>query len=137
MPKISNMTELTAAQVAALDLLNVVDATAGSKKMKAAALALGLNILAYFTDTGGDDAYVVTTGLTLTALTAGMTFAVKVATANTGACTLNVDSIGAVAIKVAAAAGLADPNTNEIAADAIVHLQYDGTIFQLLNPATR
>jgi hypothetical protein len=132
--KITNFTELAAASVAAADVLPIIDVsatTAGSKKIKAAAFAQAAHILGYFADTGGDDAYVVDTGLDLSALTAGMVFAVKATTANTGAATLAVDDVTAKTIVKHGAVAL---DSGDIAAGMIFVVQYDGTNFQLINP---
>lgn len=95
-----------------------------------------LNAVEYFTDTGGDDAYIITTGLSLSALIAGMKFVIKPTTANTGACTLTVDNVAAKNIKVIDAAGTRDPLTSEIVAGMCAQLLYDGTNFILLNPSS-
>lgn len=127
--------ELSAADLAADDLFPAVDTSAvATKRFKAMSAALGLSKLKYFADTGGDDAYVVSTGLALAALTAGFAFAVKCTTANTGAATLAIDSAGAIAIKKNATANLA---TGDITAGMIALLIYDGTYLQLLNPAVQ
>lgn len=138
MSLISDKTVLNAADIAALDMAMVIDAsagTSGTKKMYAMAQALGLSKLSFFEDTGGDDAYVISTGLTLTALSAGFAFALKVTLGNTGACTLAVDSVSAKAIKVVDASGIRDPFTGEIPAGGTALLSYNGTYFILLNPA--
>lgn len=134
---ISNKTEQTAADVAAADLSITVDVSAGqlgTKKIKEGNVALAHKILRYFADTGDDDAYVISTGLSLSTLTAGMSFTLKPTTANTGACTLAIDSVAAVAIKVANSVGLRDPFDNEIAAGSLAVLTYNGTYFVLENP---
>ena len=57
-----------------------------------------------------------------------MMVAFKANTANTGACTLNLNSLGAKAIKVD---GNVDPATGDIQAGQVVLVIYDGTNFQL------
>lgn len=52
--------------------------------------------------------------------------------ANTGACTINVNSLGAKALKMKHDQ---DPTNNYIEAGSIVHAIYDGTNFQMLQPA--
>lgn len=139
MTLISTLPKLTAADIAALDLVPVVDVsagTSGSKAMYAMAAALGLTKLLYFEDAGGDDAYVISTGLSLTTLTAGFAFALKVTTGNTGACTLTVDGVDAKSIKVVDGSGVRDPLTGEIAAGMTALVSYNGTYFILLNPAS-
>lgn len=126
-------------EVAATDIEGIVDVSAneeGSKKITKRASALVADILGYYTDTGGDDAYVITTGLSLTALTAGMKFSLKVTTGNTGACTVAVDSVAATAIKVINQAGsVIDPYDNAIPAGGTALLHYNGTYLILENPA--
>ncbi|MHB1050987.1 MAG: hypothetical protein ACYC09_12980 [Bacteroidota bacterium] len=134
MSKITTFTEQAAASVAAADLALTVDISAGSsgtKKIKEGNLAQAHEILKYFTDTGTANAKVITTGLSLTALTAGMVFAVEAVAANTGAATLAVDSVGAVTIVKHGADAL---SSGDIAAGMVFMVQYDGTNFQLLNP---
>lgn len=66
------------------------------------------------------------------ALVAGMQVRVKFTTANTGACTLNLNSLGATAIKLSDGT---DPLDGDIAAGGVRTLIYDGTNFVLqLNP---
>lgn len=140
MSKVSTKTELTAAEIAAADLFMAIDAsagTSGTKRLKAMAAALGLSKLSFFEDTGGDDAFVISTGLSLASLTAGFAFALKVTTGNTGACTLTVDEVAAKSIKVVDASGVRDPLTGEIAAGMTALLSYNGTYFILMNPAVR
>ena len=57
----------------------------------------------------------------------------KMNTANTGACTININSIGAADIKTASGA---DPADNDILAGIPVILIHNGTQFILINPAT-
>ena len=85
----------------------------------------------YGTDAGASDTYAVTiTGIT--AYTTGLPVYFKANTANTGACTLNINSLGAVALK--SKGGSSDPENNYIIANEIVHCVYDGTNFQIINP---
>lgn len=87
-----------------------------------------------FVDTGDDDAYVITTGQSLTSIAAKTVFFLQVTTGNTGACTVAVDSVAAKAIKVIDASGKRDPFTGELPAGGIGILYFDGTDFILLNP---
>lgn len=66
----------------------------------------------------------------LTAYTDGMRITFKADVANTGACSLNIDGLGAKAIKTTAGA---DPATGVITANAFVELLYDGTNFVIQN----
>lgn len=126
---------LAAADLAAGDIFPTVDISAEeTKQLTAMSAALGLTKLLFFEDEGGDDAYVVSTGLSLDALFSGFAFALKVTTGNTGACTITVDSVTAKAVKVVDASGVRDPLTGEITAGMTALLSYNGTYFILLNP---
>lgn len=85
----------------------------------------------YGTDTGSGDAYAVTSGLSIAALVTGMELAFKAAANNVGACTLNLDGLGAVAIKKHAFSGIGDLEDNDIRSGQIVKVIYDGTFWQM------
>ena len=85
----------------------------------------------YAADSVGSDSYAITLSPAPTAYANGQVFRFKAGTANTGACTLNVNALGAKTIKKAYNIDLAD---NDIAASQIVAVIYDGTNFQLLSP---
>lgn len=82
-------------------------------------------------DTGAADAYVVSLPYAPSAYTAGLTFAFKPANANTGASTINVDGLGAKAIKRANGDAL---KAGDLVADAVAVLAYDGADFRLISP---
>lgn len=85
----------------------------------------------YGVDAGASDSYTCTiTGIT--EYKAGMPIYFNANTANTGACTINVNILGAISLKVKG--NTTDPEDNWILADQIVHCVYDGTVFQILNP---
>lgn len=95
----------------------------------------GANI-AYIPDTGAANAYVATLSPALGAYVAGSTVEIKIANANTGASTINVNGLGVVAIK--------NPDGSALLGGALkvgtyAVLKYDGTNFQLVstvaNPA--
>jgi len=75
----------------------------------------------------GTDTYAVTGGIT--AYTTGFSIFVKFTNANTGAATLNVNSLGAKAIKKS---GTTDVDAGDISGSQILLLQYDGTNFQIV-----
>lgn len=79
---------------------------------------------------GAANAYTVTspTGFAFTAYAAGMTLSFKANHTNTGAATLNVDGLGAKAIKKGVSTALA---AGDIVINTIITLVYDGTNFQL------
>lgn len=84
-------------------------------------------------DAGANDTYTCTASPTLTAYTTGMRVQFKPNTANTGAATLNIDSVGAAAITKLSGAintALAD---NDLRAGQYTLLIYDGTQFQMLS----
>jgi len=83
--------------------------------------------MAFATASGTDTYAVVKEGIA--ALTEGLSIKVKFANANTGVSTLNINNIGAVAIKKGNGNDLAAGN---IKAGQILHLVYTGTVFQLL-----
>jgi hypothetical protein len=80
----------------------------------------------YAADAGANDTYAITLSPAPAAYTTGMTVRFKANTANTGAATLNVNSLGAKTIKRKASTDL---NDNDIAAGQIVTVVYDGTNF--------
>lgn len=92
------------------------------------------NAFTYAADTGSTDAYAITLASAPTAYTAGMVVHFKANTANTGACTLNVNGLGAVAIKKLG--GTKDLSDDEIKAGQIVTVVYDGTNFQMIGRAS-
>lgn len=81
---------------------------------------------------GSSNAYTLTTGLGLTALTSGMTFVFIANHTNTGAATIAVDSVSALDIKKHG--GLVDPVSTDLLVNCTYIIQYDGTDFNLLNP---
>lgn len=89
------------------------------------------NETAYAADAGANDIYAITLTPAPAAYTTGMIVYFKANTANTGACTLNVNTLGAKTIKKNYNSDLAD---NDILANQLVAVIYDGTNFQLLSP---
>lgn len=82
----------------------------------------------YAADAGATDAYAITLTPAVTAYTTGDIYYFKANTVNTGACTLNVNAVGAKALKF----GGSDPYTGYIAAGAYVQCQYDGTNMNII-----
>lgn len=82
----------------------------------------------YAADSGAADAYVVTLSPALLAYTDGTRIVFKAANANTGASTVNVNALGAIAIKKEFNQALA---ANDILAGQIISGVYDGTNFQM------
>ena len=80
---------------------------------------------------GSGNAITVTLAPVVTAYAAGQKFSFIAGAANTGAVTVNVNSVGAKAItKVGSTALVA----NDILSGSLVEVEYDGTRFQLLSP---
>lgn len=90
------------------------------------------NQYSYVADTGAANAYVMTLSPAPTAYTAGLTIYMKAANANTGAATINVNSLGVKNIKLANGS---DPHANAILTGGLYRLSYDGTNFQISNPS--
>lgn len=84
----------------------------------------------YAADAVGTDAYAITIAPAITAYATGQVFTFKVATANTGAATLNVSALGPKTIKKNY---IEDLVTGDIIANQIVTVCYDGTNMQLLS----
>lgn len=85
----------------------------------------------YAVDAGGTDAYAITLSPVPTSYVAGMVINFKANTANTGAATLNVNSLGAKTIVKGVNTTLED---SDILAGQYITVIYDGTNFVLLNP---
>jgi len=83
---------------------------------------------AYAADAGANDTYAITLSPVPSAYVTGMVINFKANTVNTGASTLNVNSLGAKTIKKANNQDLAD---GDIESGQIVTLIYDGTNFQM------
>jgi hypothetical protein len=89
-----------------------------------------LKNLVYAADGGSNDTYVISLPVAPTAYSEilGLPIAFRANTPNTGAATLNVNTLGAKTIKKD---GSLDLETGDIADDQIVIVVYDGTNFQL------
>lgn len=111
---------------------NAADSAWIKKHPLATAGLIGQNGAAiYAADAGSTDAYAITLDPAPTAYTTGQIVNFKANTANTGACTLNVNSIGAVTIKKQKDQDLA---TGDIKAGQFVSVIYDGSNFQMVSP---
>lgn len=84
------------------------------------------------TDTGSATAYSIAPAPVLTAYVTGQRFTFYPANANTGAATLNVNSLGVKAIQY----GGLTMQPGYMAPSILATVIYDGTAFQLQNPAT-
>lgn len=88
----------------------------------------------YAADAEASDTYVITVTPAPSAYVTGQVFRFRANTANTGAATLNVNSLGAKTIVKNNNETLAD---NDIKANQLVEVIYDGTNFQLLSPTAQ
>ncbi len=82
----------------------------------------------YAVDAGASDTYVISLTPTLTAYTTGQTISFQPNTTNTGASTINIDSLGAKSIKLI---DTTDPLDGDLTSGRIYDLKYDGTNFVL------
>jgi hypothetical protein len=89
--------------------------------------------LNFAADAQADDDYEITLDPAITAYITGMMITFTANTANTGACTVNVNSIGAVSLKMLHDQ---DPGNNYIEAGSVVVAVFDGTNFQMIQPAS-
>lgn len=100
--------------------------TTGSPSMSI--LPGGLNAAA---DGGSTDAYAISFTPALPSYQTNACFHFKANTANTGAATLNINSLGAKTIKKQVGGITTDLDNNDIRAGAIIGVCYDGTNFQM------
>lgn len=87
----------------------------------------------YAADAVGTDTYAITLAPAPAAYYIGMEINFKAGTANTGACSLNVNGLGAKTIKKAYNSDLA---TGDILQNQIVKVIYDGTNLQMQSPSS-
>lgn len=85
----------------------------------------------YAADGGGSDSYAITLAPALVSYATGLVVYFKANTGNTGVASLNINALGAKTIKKNQNIDL---NDNDIVANQIVQLIYDGTNFQILSP---
>lgn len=81
--------------------------------------------------TSGTDTYTVTLSPAPTAYTTGMLIVAKIGNTNTGAATLNANSLGAKSLKNSDGTAL---TAGQLVAGMMAILRYDGTNLQLTNP---
>jgi len=86
--------------------------------------------LNYAADTAENDTYLAEVP-GITTYTAGLVIWLNPVTDNTGACTLNINSLGAKSLKTVLGA---DPVDSHVDAAQIVPLCYDGTNFVIMTP---
>lgn len=88
----------------------------------------------YAADTGAANAYVVALSSQITSYTAGLTIQFKALASNTGASTVNVNSLGAK--NIVQPDGATALTSGMILAGQIVEATYDGTSFQMKRSST-
>lgn len=135
--KIVECTELTTAPAAddALPIVDISDTTddpTGTSKFIEWLNAIKFLFGSRFAeDAGANDTYVATLAPAPAAYETGQHYRFKANTANTGACTVNFNALGAKAIKKAAGGITTDLADNDIRAGQWVDLVYDGTNMQM------
>lgn len=92
----------------------------------------GEGALDYAETTGSDNAYMLTLSPALDAYIAGMPIYFKASFTNTGAATININSLGAVALKKHVSDVL---EAGDILIGKIYVCVYDGTNLQIINPS--
>jgi len=91
---------------------------------------LNENRVTYVVETGAADVYVVTLSPVPAAYTAGLKITAKMSATSTGACTLNVNSLGARSIKLPDGT---DPGAGNIITNGLAEFVYDGTNFVIMS----
>lgn len=116
-------------------IANNTDIAVGSGNKVVTQTGLQKSAEVYAASATGNDTYVVTLSPVPTSLVNGMTIRFKPDAANTGAATLNVNSLGALAIVTGLSTTLA---TGDILANQVCEVVYNstGTVWQLVNPAS-
>jgi hypothetical protein len=89
----------------------------------------------YGADVGSVNAILVTS-ITLSALTVGTSYYIKVLHANTGACTANIGGAGVTAIRKTTSAGIVPLTGYEFTPGFVYQLVFDGTNLQLMGQVT-
>jgi hypothetical protein len=102
------------------------------RTMYASAAQVEDGTLNYLTSVSGTNTITATAPVGMTGYVAGQVFRFIAAGANTGACTLNLNSIGAKSLVKTDGSALV---SGDIASGAAVQVMYDGTNFQLLSDA--
>jgi hypothetical protein len=109
--------------------------TPANKKVTLANLWKVIQTWVFAEDAGANDTYTATLSPAPAAYVTGQHYRFKANTANTGACTINFNGLGAKTIKKAAGGITTDLLDNEIRAGQWVDLVYDGTNMQMVSPS--
>ena len=91
------------------------------------------NSAQYLNTIAGTDVITAVAGFTMSAYVTGQRFSFIAAGTNTGATTLNINSIGAKSITKHGTTAL---DANDIVSGSAYEVVYDGTQFQLINPSS-
>lgn len=134
--KITNFTALTAPAsgdvVPIVDVSDTTDAASGTtKKMTWLTLIKELFASRFAADAGSTDTYAATLSPAPAAYVTGEHYRFMANTVNTGAATINFNSLGAKTIKKAIGGITTDLDTNDIRAGQWVDVVYDGTNMQM------
>lgn len=135
--KISALVDLTTGlaatdEVPVVDKSDTTDAASGTtKKFTWLTLVKEMFASRFAADAGTNDTYVATLSPVPAALVTGEHYRFKANTANTGACTINFNALGAKTIKKVAGGITTDLADNDIRAGQWVDLVYDGTNMQM------
>ena len=86
--------------------------------------------------TGSANAYILTTGGTVDAYADKVRLAIRPNFSNTGACTINVDTVGVVDLKIYTSSGAGDPASGQIQSGGVYDILYVDALgdFVVLNP---
>lgn len=127
-----DLAQLTAGQLPAGGLVQLTyDGTYWQMLPLLTSAGSGLPVLPYVAATGGGNALVADFDPPFTALSAGLAVEVMVAVTNTGAATINCNSLGAVAIERPDGSDL---RPRDLVAGQVALLLYDGAVWQLATP---
>ena len=127
-------TALVANTIARSDAVNLIFAAIVTAfDLLPALVKLREGRITYMADTGAADAYVVALDIAPPSYVAGLEIWMKATNANTGASTINVNALGAVAIKRADGSAL---SAGDITAAGIVGLRHNGTDFTMVTNPT-
>lgn len=109
--------------VLALAVLNAQGTKIGSRVVD--------GTLNYCADAGSSDDYACSLSPAITAYVTGACYTFKANTSNTGAATLNLNSIGSKTLKKVTSGVTTDLSTNDIRVGQLVNVCYDGTNMQM------
>ena len=100
-----------------------------ARENMAAAARLYADMNGTLTSGGAADAQTLTSNRTISAYAAGISFIFKAGFTNTGACTLNLNGIGAKAVKKKGGTALV---AGDITVNEMIHVIYDGTDWDMV-----